>query len=160
MAAVLKPKAVDGDAPAVAPGLDQTRLKRLIGYNLRRAEVAMRARVARALEADDVRAVEYSILSLVAGNAEVTQKDLGEALAVKRPNMVKLVERLEARGLVSRRVMPRDRRNHLLALTPDGRELLGRLDARLDALEVEVFGAWSEAERAALKALLGRLHGA
>lgn len=159
MAAVLKPKRDDG-APDPAPGLDQTRLKRLIGYNLRRAEVAMRGRVARTLEDEDVRAVEYSILSLVAGNAEVTQKDLGEALAVKRPNMVKLVERLEARGLVSRSVMPRDRRNHLLALTPAGRELLARLDARLDALEVEIFGTWGEAERAALKGLLERLHGA
>ncbi len=159
MAAVLKPKR-HVDAAPVATGLDQTRLKRLIGYNLRRAEVAMRGRVARALESEDVRAVEYSILSLVVDNAEVTHKDLGEALAVKRPNMVKLVERLEARGLVSRSGMPRDRRNHLLALTPAGRELLARLDARLEALEVEVFGSWSEAERRSLKELLARLHGA
>jgi DNA-binding MarR family transcriptional regulator len=140
--------------------LDQGRLQRLIGYNLRRAEVQMRGNVARLLGEEGLRAVEYSILSLVAHNGEVTQKDLGETLSVKRPNMVSLIERLEQRGLIARTVMARDRRNHALSVTPAGRDMLALLDARLDALEDEVFGAWSEAERAQFAAFLGRVHGA
>lgn len=158
MAAVLK--RARAAVPAQTRVLDQGHLKRLVGYNLRRAEVQMRGLVARVLDADDIRAVEYSILSLLVGNAEVTQKDLGEALAVKRPNLVSLVDRLERRGLIERAVMPRDRRNHLLALTSEGRALALRLDARLDALEVEVFGQWSTDEREQFKAFLRRLHGA
>lgn len=140
--------------------LDQTGLQRLIGYNLRRAEVQMRGRVAQVLGEDDIRAVEYSILCLVGDNAEVTQKDLGESLAVKRPNMVSLIERLEARGMIVRAVMERDRRNHALSLTPAGQQLRRRLDLRLDALEAEVFGQWSPAERAQMITLLRRISAA
>ena len=140
--------------------LDQTGLQRLIGYNLRRAEVQMRGRVAQVLGEDDIRAVEYSILCLVGDNAEVTQKDLGESLAVKRPNMVSLIERLEARGMIVRAVMERDRRNHALSLTPAGQQLRRRLDLRLDALEAEVFGQWSPAERAQMITLLQRISAA
>jgi DNA-binding MarR family transcriptional regulator len=138
--------------------LDQGRLQRLIGYNLRRAELQMRGNVARLLGGEGLRAVEYSILSLVANNHEVTQKDLGESLSVKRPNMVSLIERLEARGLIERAVMARDRRNHALSVTPAGREMLATLDARLDALEEEVFSAWSAAERAQFATFLRRVH--
>jgi DNA-binding MarR family transcriptional regulator len=137
--------------------LDQAGLQRLIGYNLRRAEVQMRGRVAQVLDEDDIRAVEYSILCLVGDNTEVTQKDLGETLAVKRPNMVSLIERLEARGMIVRAVMERDRRNHALSLTPAGEHLRRHLDQRLDALEAEVFGHWSPAERAQMITLLWRV---
>jgi DNA-binding MarR family transcriptional regulator len=138
--------------------LDQGGLQRLIGYNLRRAEVKMRGRVAEVLGQEDIRAVEYSILCLISANREVTQKALGEALAVKRPNMVSLVERLEARGLVVRAVMQRDRRNHVLSLTSAGTELRAHLDRRLDALEAGVFQGWSAAERAQLATLLQRIY--
>ncbi len=137
--------------------LDQGGLQRLIGYNLRRAEVQMRGRVAQVLGEDDIRAVEYSILCLVGDNTEVTQKDLGETLAVKRPNMVSLIERLEARGLIVRAVMARDRRNHALSLTPAGVQMRQHLDRRLDALEDEVFGHWDPAERAQMITLLRRV---
>lgn len=143
---------------AKARSLDQGGLQRLIGYNLRRAEVAMRGRVAQVLGEDDIRAVEYSILCLIGDNTEVMQKDLGEALAVKRPNMVSLIERLEARGLIVRAVMERDRRNHALSLTAAGTELRQRLDRRLDELEATIFGQWTAAERGQLIALLRRIH--
>ena len=148
-------------APAAAQEgrpLDQAALQRLVGYNLRRAEVAMRGRVAQVLAELGMRAVEYSILSLVAHNAEVTQKDLGEALSVKRPNMVSLIGGLEARGFLTRRVLERDRRNHLLSITESGRAALADMDARLDRLEAEVFGAWRPEEREQLAGMLRRIY--
>jgi len=154
-----KPPAPAGGAGrSRARALDHSGLQRLIGYNLRRAEVAMRGRVAQVLGEDGIRAVEYSILCLVGDHAGVTQKELSEALAVKRPNMVSLIERLEARGLVVRAVMQRDRRNHALRLTAAGAELRRRLDGRLDQLEVDVFGQWPAAERELLIALLQRIY--
>ena len=153
-------RATPGRAPAApARVLDQARLQRLIGYNLRRAEVVMRGRVGALLAQSDLRAVEYSILSLLAANAEVTQKDLGEALAVKRPNMVALIDRLETRGLVTREVLARDRRNQVLTLTPAGTALLAQTDARLDALENAAFADWSAAERAQVARMLRRIAG-
>lgn len=138
--------------------LDQSSLQRLIGYNLRRAEVQMRGKVAQVLGEYEIRAVEFSILSLIANNREVTQKDLGEALSVKRPNMVSLIERLETRGLLVRQVLVRDRRNQGLSPTPAGRDLLRRLDTRLEALEGEFFSAWTAREREQLVEMLRRIH--
>jgi len=146
------------DAQTPGRALNQGALQRLIGYNLRRAEVEMRSRVARVLIADGMRAVEYSILSLIEANQEVTQKDLGEALSVKRPNMVSLVERLEKNGLIARTVLERDRRNHLLTITIEGKSLLARLHANLDALEAATFAHWSVAERKLIKVLLRRIY--
>ncbi|MBL8378156.1 MAG: MarR family transcriptional regulator [Burkholderiales bacterium] len=143
--------------PRAGTPLDATRLKRLLGYNLRRAEVRMRGLVAEALGRDDLRAVEYSMLSLLASNRGVTHKQLGEALSVKRPNLVALVDRLEARGLIERAVVDLDRRSQSLALTAAGSALLARMDARLDALEAAFFATWSARDKASLRALLTRI---
>lgn len=158
-----KPATMDEQSTTVARissgrVLDQRKLQRLIGYNLRRAEVQMRGEVARVLATDDIRTVEYSILSLVAANSEVTQKELGCALSVKRPNMVSLIDRLEQRGLIVRTVMARDRRNQILSATPAARTLLAQLDAKLDALEQRVFGPWSRGERDLLARMLRRIY--
>jgi DNA-binding MarR family transcriptional regulator len=153
----VKSRSRGAGGPSAAGALDATRLKRLLGYNLRRAEVRMRGLVADALGQDDIRAVEYSILSLLAANRGATQKQLGDALAVKRPNLVTLVDRLEQRGLVARAVVASDRRSQALALTEAGEALLARLDSRLDALESAYFADWNERDTAALRALLERI---
>ena len=138
--------------------LDQTVLQRLVGYNLRRAEVHMRQQVIKALSEWDIRPPEYSALTLIASNELVTQTDLGEALNIKRPNMVSMIERLEQRGLVRRTVHERDRRNHILSLTPKGDALLADTDGLIDALDLAATRCWSDRERRQMVALLQRFY--
>lgn len=138
--------------------LDQTMLQRLVGYNLRRAEVHMRQQVIKALSEWDIRPPEYSALTLIASNELVTQTDLGEALNIKRPNMVSMIERLEQRGLVRRTVHQHDRRNHILSLTPKGDALLADTDGLLNELDLAATGCWTDRERRQLVALLRRFY--
>ena len=153
------PKAV---APAAAfskaARLDQSALQRLAGYSLRRAEVAMRQYFTRTLADWDIRGAEYSALVLIAGNELVTQAELGEALNIKRPNMVSLIERLEKRGLVTRKVHEHDRRNHILSLTEKGDALLADIEGPVAEMDKRVTACWSARERAQVVALLQRFY--
>ncbi len=146
-------------APAKnAAGLDQSALQRLAGYSLRRAEVLMRQHFTRTLADWDIRGAEYSALVLTATNKLVTQADLGEALNIKRPNMVSLVERLEKRGLIARKVHEHDRRNHILSLTEKGEALLADIEGPVHELDRRVTSCWSARERALVVELLQRFY--
>ncbi len=139
--------------------LDQSALDNLVGYHLRRAEVHMRQLVIKALADWDIRPPEYSALALIAGNALVTQADLGLALNIKRPNMVSLVEKLERRGLIRREVHALDRRNHILTTTEKGAALLMDIDGMLHELDRTETACWTGSERKSMVELLRRLYG-
>ena len=62
------------------------------------------------------------------------QKELAEVLEVEPISVARLVDRLEARGMVERRGDPMDRRCWRLHLTDAARPLLGEIDAQLDGL--------------------------
>lgn len=150
-------------APAKANGkkaraLNQEALYGLVGYSLRRAEVAMRQVFARTLADWDIRGAEYSVLVLTANNEMVTQAELGEALNIKRPNMVSLIERLEKRGLITRKVHEHDRRNHILSLTEKGDALLADIEVPIQEMDRRITACWSARERAQVVDLLQRFY--
>jgi MarR family transcriptional regulator, organic hydroperoxide resistance regulator len=57
--------------------------------------------------------------------------ELAKLLACDSSNVTWITDRLEERGLVERRPAPHDRRVRLLVLTPEGRRLRDRIEARL-----------------------------
>jgi DNA-binding MarR family transcriptional regulator len=65
-----------------------------------------------------LRHTDVSILILIEANARITASALGRALDIKRANMVPLVGRLEAAGLIERQ--PIDGKSHSLELTARG----------------------------------------
>jgi MarR family transcriptional repressor of emrRAB len=68
---------------------------------------------------------QFNVLNLLSDRRDgVTQIELSRELITHRSNITGLVDRLEARGLVRRTEMPRDRRAFLVRLTPAGRHLL------------------------------------
>jgi len=138
--------------------LNQEALYGLVGYSLRRAEVTMRQHFTRTLADWDIRGAEYSVLVLIATNELVTQAELGEALNIKRPNMVSLIERLEKRGLIARKVHEHDRRNHILSLTEKGEALLADIEGPVHELDKQITACWSARERAQVVALLQRFY--
>ena len=87
----------------------------------------------------------------------LSQVEMGERLGIDRNTMVLLLDDLEARGLVTRRRDPRDRRAHLVSLTDAGRDVLAQSTALARRTNDEVFAPLSAEERAQLHALLSRL---
>ncbi|MGE0673421.1 MAG: MarR family winged helix-turn-helix transcriptional regulator [Methylibium sp.] len=143
---------------AVAPRtLDQSHLMHLVGYAATRASVTLKKALARHLGPLDLKAVEYSILVIVADNRDVNHKQLCQALDLSAPNLAVIVDRLEQRGLVQRVRGHADRRETFVHLTPAGRALYERATKIAATMEREVTRVLTEAERLLLIELLHKL---
>ena len=70
--------------------------------------------------------------------ADARQADLAEELGITQPSLVRTLDQLQAAGLVERVPNPDDRRSNRVAFTREGRELIGRIEARLEDLRREL----------------------
>lgn len=80
--------------------------------------------------------------------------ELAEHTMVTTGAMTKRVDRLERAGLVSRRTSESDGRGRVVALTPQGRELIDRAFSEHMANERRLLAALTEGEAAHLESLL------
>ena len=144
---------------AADEGLDQSRLNHLVGYAAARASIAMRKVFARHFDPLELKVVEFSILMLVAANAEVNQKQIGAALDISAPNLAVTLDRLVERGWVERVRATRDRRSMHIHLTAAGRELVQRAEKIAATMEAPALRMLSVAERALLIELLMKVAG-
>ena len=138
--------------------LEDVGLRGLVGYNIRRADVRMNAHFLRAMVEYGIRPADFSALTLIAANTGITPGDIGEALSIKRSNMVGLVDRLEHRGLVERAVSEWDRRSQVLTLTRKGAVLTTELQTTIAEMDRHVTDCWTAAEREQVIRLLQRLY--
>jgi DNA-binding MarR family transcriptional regulator len=77
---------------------------------------------------------QWQILLHVDRQPGLLQKELAEVLEVEPISVARLVDRLEARGMVERRGDPMDRRCWRLHLTDAARPLLSEINIQLDGL--------------------------
>jgi DNA-binding MarR family transcriptional regulator len=129
----------------------------LIGYQVRRAQVAVFQHFGEAFRGLDLTPGQLGALVLIQANPGLSQSALGAALGVDRSTVVPLIDRLEARGLVIRAPSPKDRRSHALQLSPAGLDLLKQAEATVQAHESVIAGRLSDAERRTLIDLLSRI---
>ena len=131
--------------------------------SLFRAQVA----VLRRLGADDiwhdVSFREYDVLFTLRsrpGHA-ARLRDLAAHSLLSQPSLSRMVDRLEARGLVAREVVPGDARGTLVVLTEEGVRVQGEVGRRhAEAIAAYVGGALDDDDLDALRDLTGRLRDA
>jgi len=80
----------------------------------------------RAAAAFDLTKQQAHALYVLGSEGPRTMSDLAETLACDASSVTGLIDRLEARGLVSRHNVPNDRRMRMLAVTPAGSRLQQR----------------------------------
>lgn len=113
-----------------------------------------------AFDASGVEPWEFDVLSALrrAGEPyELSPKTLLQQTLVSSGTMTNRVDRLAARGLVSRRTDPRDGRGILVALTVSGRQAVDAAIADLLDAERGILDEVAGPEQAQLSALLRRL---
>ena len=115
--------------------VDTRFLETLMGYNARRASLAIVEHFMRRMAPYDLRIVDFSVLSLIAHNPGITSRQLCSTLGVLPPNLVPIISALEKRQLVERHPHPSDGRALGLQLTPAGQALMARAEAEAVALE-------------------------
>ena len=129
----------------------------LLGYNLRRAQVAVFQHFTEMVGASELTPGQFGVLVVIDANPGLSQTQLGNALGIDRSTVVAVIDRLEARGLVARQPAPNDRRSHALHLSDSGKATLRRLTERVRAHEHEIARHLSAEEQTRLIELLGRV---
>jgi len=137
--------------------LDASRLTHLVGYAASRAAIKLRQVFSRNMAPLDLKVVEFSILMLVAQNAQVNQKQLGLALDISAPNLAVTLDRMVERGWVERVRSTKDRRAQHIHLTAAGAALVERAEKVAATMESATLAVLSPAERALLIELLTKV---
>ena len=123
-------------------------LPELVGYNLRKAQVAVFQSFQNAVAPHDITPGQFGVLIMIKENEGLSQSDLGTAVGIDRSTMVAVIDRLESRGLVIRAPSPNDRRSYALRLSPEGEKLLDELIPRIEAHDQAMVKDLSKQEQA------------
>jgi DNA-binding MarR family transcriptional regulator len=97
---------------------------------------------------------DAAVLATLQAMGPCSQQQLSDSLHVNRTMMVKLIDGLEARGLVERRRNPADRRSYALYPTDEGRKALAAMEPDMDRGEAALAANLTDAERERLIELL------
>jgi DNA-binding MarR family transcriptional regulator len=126
-------------------------------FLLKRLGYAAKDRSMAAYEREGVHPYHFAILIALDGGSHETQGAIADALGYDRGQLVGLLDELEEKQLVERRRDPKDRRRHLVRLTPEGKRMLRRLRTLARQIEDEFLAPLSEPQRKELHGLLLRL---
>jgi DNA-binding MarR family transcriptional regulator len=91
--------------------------------------------------------VQYAVLHTLADQPGIDQRTLARAVSFDTSTIGGVIDRLEARGLLVRRLSPEDRRVRLLQLTPQGKALLADLTPRMESAQERILEPLSAAQR-------------
>lgn len=151
------------ETSALAKEIRQRRPFRSLGQEavlgLMRTTDLVRRGIARVLEPFDVTPQQYNVLRILRGAGEegLPTLEIGDRMVEQAPGITRLLDRLEAKGLVTRKRCPEDRRQVLCWLTPAGRELVERLDEPVDQADATALDMLTDEEKRELIRLLDRV---
>jgi DNA-binding MarR family transcriptional regulator len=144
--------------PLTVDQVDTSYLESLIGYNARRAALAVIEVFLQRMAVYDLRPVDFSVLSLITHNPGITSRQLCTALGILPPNLVGMINALEKRELIERQPHPRDGRAMGLHLTPAGQKLMRNAERTAAQLEAQVAAKLSATESRTLIKLLKKIY--
>jgi DNA-binding MarR family transcriptional regulator len=138
--------------------VDTSYLQTLLGYNARRAALTIIEGFLERMAEFGLRPVDFSVMSVIQHNPGVTSRQLCAALNLLPPNLVGLVQSLEARGLIHRQPHPTDGRAVGLHPTAEGAALMHKAEQAATDLEIERSRKLTAAQRKTLLELLQKIY--
>ncbi len=115
--------------------------------------------MAEMLKAHAVTPTQYNVLRILRGSGEggLCRADIISRMIARVPDATRLLDRMEAAGLVERERSSEDRRFVTTRITEEGLRLLEELDEPIIDLHARQFSALNERELGTLIELLGRV---
>jgi DNA-binding MarR family transcriptional regulator len=84
---------------------------------------------AQVLKSEELSPTQYNVLRILRGSPDgLACGEIGNRMITRDPDITRLLDRLEKRGLISRWRETTDRRIVMARITPEGLKLLARLD--------------------------------
>ena len=109
---------------------------------LRTTDILSR-RVSQTLKKEELSGTQYNVLRILRGApAGLSCGGIGNRMITRDPDITRLLDRLEKRGLISRFRETKDRRTVMVRMTPAGLDLVGRLDEPVQAVHREQLGTF------------------
>jgi DNA-binding MarR family transcriptional regulator len=88
----------------------------------------------RVLKSENVSPTQYNVLRILRGAPDgLFCGEIASRMITRDPDVTRLLDRLEKRGLISRCREAKDRRTVMARITPEGLKLLARLDEPVQA---------------------------
>lgn len=101
----------------------------MVFLDLLRTTDLLSRRLALLLKSEDLSATQYNVLRILRGSlAGLPCGEIASRMITRDPDVTRLLDRLEKRGLISRCRETQDRRTVMARITPEGLKLLASLD--------------------------------
>ena len=131
-------------------------LEQEVVLNVMRTGTTLRQGIAEVLRPFDLSPPQYNVLRILRGAAPegLPCSEVGDRLVTRDPDVTRLLDRLEKRGLVARGRSERDRRVVTASITEDGTKLVNELDDPMTAMHGSQLGHMRKKEMKKLITLL------
>jgi DNA-binding MarR family transcriptional regulator len=107
------------------------------------------------LKSEDISATQYNVLRILRGSPEgLPCGEIAGRMITRDPDVTRLLDRMEKRGLISRSRDTKDRRTVIGKITPEGLKLLARLDEPIQEIHRKQLGHLGRNRLSALTELL------
>src|SRR5262249_31522734 len=107
------------------------------------------------LKDEDLSSTQYNVLRILRGSPEgLACGEIGCRMITRDPDVTRLLDRLEKRGLISRSRETADRRTVTARITPEGLKVLSRLDEPVQSAHRRLLGHLGRERLKALTDLL------
>ncbi len=146
----------NGDLPNFYSGHNYV-IEESIGYLIKQAQIALHRTIDNKMAALDLTALQWAPLMLLAYGTGRTAAELSRCSGVETSTMTRMLDRLETKGLLSRKRSANDRRVIFLELTKEGKELVSKVPFLIaEGFNFHLRG-FSKQEVDTLKSLLRRI---
>lgn len=149
-----KPAKASVAAPAAAP---MAGLQAKPEYLIRRAQQIAVAIFLEECAAFDLTPVQYAALVAIRTHPGIDATRVAGLIAFDRTTISGVLERLEAKGLLTRTASKDDKRIKILDLTAGGKKLLAGIEPHVVRVQARILAPLDREEQVTLMALLGRL---
>jgi len=123
-------------------------------YLVARLDRLVRSQLSDVVESFDLSVPQYTLLSVLEHRPGLSNAQLARRSYITAQAMHQVVNGLEERGLIARRVSPDHGRIQLTELTDEGMAMLKACDEEVTRLEERIFGGLGERGEERLRTLL------
>ncbi len=134
------------------------RLEESLGFILNKTNTKLKNQLFQRFKEEDITPEQWSVLTCVWQQEGVSPKELADLIYKDKPNTNRILEKLQAKGLILRKLHPTDRRAYQIYLTERGWAIKDKLIAKVTQLQDEVTAGLEQAQVEEMKRLLNHMY--
>jgi len=125
-------------------------------YLIKQVELAVKQALDDVVVAADLTTLQYTALTVLERHPGITSAELARNSFVRAQSMAEMVTYLLGRGLVTRERDPKNRKQYLLTLTPEGQRVLADLYDAVADVESRMLDGFDAGQTEILRTYLTR----